>query len=562
MVCWRKSSTAPPLSEQQLADRRHKRGWLAYAFASEAFVIVSLTLFLPVALEQYARDNGRATPELVKPCTASDVPSDAGCKVNLGGGWINTTSFSLYVNASSVALQTLVVISMGAIADRPYYRKRLLLGFAWLGALCTIIFFALPSSSKAWPLAIPLAILSNVGYGASFVSLNAYLPGIAARDPAVLAASTNDPAIVEDLVPGDIHAPSVPDEEKTVGVAPTVASEKSTNEKDESGAAAATVAPVLDTSVAPPSYSAALSRAMARTSAHGIATGYGAGIALLIISLIPVIILSGSTLALRIAIGMSGIWWAAGTVLTLLWLGTSERGDKPSVPREIVRAWVELFSMLRPSEMKKLANTFKFLAAWFLLSDGLTTITATAILFAKTTLHMPSTSLIALGALVPLAGICGTLLWPIIQRRFLHWSTKTMIVLLCSLASLLPLYGSIGIPLERKGVHGGGLTASGEMYGAAVFFGLLYGAFQSYARALFGEIIPPSEEARWFALYSITDKSSSFVGPLIVGAIADATGDIRWAFVFLFGMVLVAIPVLLSVNVRRGREDALRYQRA
>jgi len=35
--------------------KRHLRGWLSYAFASEVFVIVSLTLFLPICLEQFAR---------------------------------------------------------------------------------------------------------------------------------------------------------------------------------------------------------------------------------------------------------------------------------------------------------------------------------------------------------------------------------------------------------------------------------------------------------------------------------------------------------------------------
>jgi UMF1 family MFS transporter len=48
-------------------------------------------------------------------------------------------------------------------------------------------------------------------------------------------------------------------------------------------------------------------------------------------------------------------------------------------------------------------------AAWFLLCDGLATITVTAILFARTELHMSSTSLIILAAIVPLSGIVGNI---------------------------------------------------------------------------------------------------------------------------------------------------------
>ena len=34
----------------------------------------------------------------------------------------------------------------------------------------------------------------------------------------------------------------------------------------------------------------------------------------------------------------------------------------------------------------------------------------------------------------------------------------------------------------------------------------MYGAFQGYARAFYAEFIPPGEEARWYGLFSITDK--------------------------------------------------------
>ena len=56
-------------------------------------------------------------------------------------------------------------------------------------------------------------------------------------------------------------------------------------------------------------------------------------------------------------------------------------------------------------------------------------------------------------------------------------------------------------------------------------------------------------------------QSSSFVGPLIVGAISDGTGNIRWGFLFLLGMILLAVPVVLSVDVKRARADARAYRR-
>ena len=71
--------------------------------ASEVFVIVSLTLFLPICLEQFARDNGFLLPERTERCTASlsgpPTESTGRCVVKLGWAWIDTASFRLvYAN--------------------------------------------------------------------------------------------------------------------------------------------------------------------------------------------------------------------------------------------------------------------------------------------------------------------------------------------------------------------------------------------------------------------------------------------------------------------------------
>jgi len=55
-------------------------------------------------------------------------------------------------------------------------------------------------------------------------------------------------------------------------------------------------------------------------------------------------------------------------------------------------------------------------------------------------------------------------------------------------------------------------------------------------------------------------QSSSFLGPLIVGLIADGTGNIRYAFFFLVFMVWLAVPMLMTVDAEKGRSDARAYR--
>jgi hypothetical protein len=91
---------SPSSSSSLKLHRRELWGWLSYAFASEVFVIVSLTLFLPICLEQFARDNGFLLPDKTIPCSSGPSPpvgtveeDEARCVVKLGWAWIDTASF-------------------------------------------------------------------------------------------------------------------------------------------------------------------------------------------------------------------------------------------------------------------------------------------------------------------------------------------------------------------------------------------------------------------------------------------------------------------------------------
>ncbi|GAA5917033.1 hypothetical protein JCM6882_001903, partial [Rhodosporidiobolus microsporus] len=107
----------PPVKEEY---KRLVRGFYAYAVASEVFIIVSASLFLPILLLAYAQANGRVAPEHVRMCGDGGNGEGEGgerCDVRLFGLWVDTASFSLFTYSASVLLQALTVISMGSLAD-------------------------------------------------------------------------------------------------------------------------------------------------------------------------------------------------------------------------------------------------------------------------------------------------------------------------------------------------------------------------------------------------------------------------------------------------------------
>lgn len=146
---------------------------------------------------------------------------------------------------------------------------------------------------------------------------------------------------------------------------------------------------------------------------------------------------------------------------------------------------------------------------------------------------MPASSLILIGVLTPTAGILGSLIWPRVQK-YRQWSNRTVLAILVFMASLLPAYGCLGfLPFFKEpsppsgtaivqAARFGGLTTPAEMFVLAVYFGSVYGAFQGYARAFYAELIPPGDEARWYALFSITDKVGGSVFCIVCLALIAA----------------------------------------
>lgn len=213
------------------------------------------------------------------------------------------------------------------------------------------------------------AILANVGFGASIVAMNAYLPSLAKDSPEVVRAYSEVTSSFENR-----------DENSALTASIDLELERSLEEVSD---------PLLGHPIHPDTaqltYTAALSRATSRISSLGIASGYGAGIILLLVALIPVTRMQGSTFSLRLAIGLSGIWWALFSIPAAVWLPNVSNIDEPesgsikadddwTFSSEIAVAWKRLGVMLRWREIKRLRNTFRYLAAWFLLSDGLSVI--------------------------------------------------------------------------------------------------------------------------------------------------------------------------------------------
>jgi UMF1 family MFS transporter len=313
----------------------------------------------------------------------------------------------------------------------------------------------------------------------------------------------------------------------------------------------------------------------AQISSRGVGYGYASAVFVQVLSILILWLFSKTTiqrqhpsLPIRVILLLVGIWWAALTTPTLLYLRPR---PGPPLPTQQNHANASLRSKLSTFlfytsfslhsfwrtllQAIRLRQTVIFLLSWFLLSDAVATISGTAVLFARTELHMGTIAIALLSITSIGSGIVGAFAWPRIQR---HFSMRPKSVLLCCVAGMeiIPLYGLLGfLPVfQRLGFIG--LQKAWEIYPIAVLHGLVMGGISSYARSVYAPLIPEGSEAAFFALYAVTDKGSSAFGPALVGWIVDHVGSIRPAFVFLAVLVVLPAPLLWWLDVEKGRENA------
>ncbi|KAG0258181.1 Autophagy protein 22 [Mortierella polycephala] len=480
--------------DQKVLTKREIQGWLAYAVAAEPYSVVCISALAPIVLEALASGYGRQHANRDLPCNT--------CVVKVGSLWLDTASFSLYCISVSVFLQALVFISMGALADHGTRRKSFLMIFSFIGSISTILFAVIRTPSLYW-LAGVLVIISNVAFGASWVLYYAFIPTLARDHPDVVAA------------------------------------------KQSAGNGAADI----DIKDAWAHYHYIQDKVSNTLSSHSMAVGYGAGVALLIIAAGIALAMDQTTYSMQLGMALAGLWWFAVSFFTMKYMPAQPGAPLSGDVNLFLYSWRRLGKTLY--EARLLKETFKYLVSWFILSDGSSTIISLAIFMGKKKFLLNNTQLMIGAILVPLSALIGTYMWLFIQRQF-DLTSKQMLLAISAAFAIVPIYVLIGFSEVF------GLVHQVEIWPCLVYFGLMLGAFQSFSRVMYASLIPKGKESEFFSLYGITDKSSSWLGPLITGAIIE-NNDTRWGFIFPLVMMVIPLFLIWWVDMEKGMKDAERF---
>jgi UMF1 family MFS transporter len=502
-------------------DRREIFGWAMYDWANSAFSTTVIAAFLGPYLADLAAESAKGNPDGLARFLGLPIAPD---------------SVFLFATALSVVLQAGFLPILGAIADYSHRRKQMMQFFAIVGAVATTLMFFV--SGDLWPLGGVLFIIANIAFGAALVFYNAYLPDIASEQ-----------------------------------------------ERD-------------------------------RVSSYGWAMGYLGGGILLALNLAFFILRDGlgisTSLAVRINLASAGLWWLGFSTVTwarlrprqiartmppgenVFTIAFKQLSETMESPPKLIAAlllspllifvWAPLIApfilqlltvqqwpinlailpifvpMFGPVIMliiflrrkaKTLPETSKYLTAYLIYNDGIQTVIASATTFASAPvirggLDLPDNALYAVILMIQFVAFGGALLW----GRLATWIGAKRAV-------IVSLFIWVGVVIYAYwGMKGDSRVA--EFFALGMIIAMVLGGSQAISRSLFAQMVPKDKEAEFFSIYEISERGTSWLGPLVFGIANQVFENLRIAILVLVVFFVVGLLLLPFVNEKKAIEDSKR----
>jgi MFS transporter, UMF1 family len=280
-----------------------------------------------------------------------------------------------------------------------------------------------------------------------------------------------------------------------------------------------------------------------RVSSRGWALGYLGGGLLLLLNLVAVQLLSQEgndqrTLDLaRWSIVSAGVWWAAFTLVPLRGLREHPGAESTTARGNVL---VDGFRQLGHTikGLRAYPLTLFFLLAYLLYNDGIQTVIALASQYGTKELKLTQSTLIITILLVQFLAFGGALLLGALAARM--GARKTI---------LLSLVLWLGVVLAAYWLPAG-QPLPFMLLGVAI--GLVLGGSQALSRSLFSQLIPTGREGEYYGFYEISDKGTSWLGPLAFGLVFQLTNSYRIGIVSLIVFFVVGGILLALVPIRRA----------
>jgi len=274
-----------------------------------------------------------------------------------------------------------------------------------------------------------------------------------------------------------------------------------------------------------------------KISARGFSLGYIGSVLLLLICL-AMVLLADEKMAIRMmqySFLLVGIWWIGFSQFTYYYLPNNKNNNKLH-KNVIFNGFKELRNVWK--QIKLIVSLKRYLAAFFVYSMAVQTIMIIAAYFGEKEINWGSDSdrrigLISSILIIQLVAVIGA--WITSKLVEKYGNIKILILLnICWIFICTYAYFVI---------------TPNDFYIAAFFVGLVMGGIQSLSRSTYSKYIPTnsSDTTSFFSFYDVAEKIGIVIGMFTYGYIADVTGKIQNAILFLVLFFIIGVLLLFRV---------------
>ena len=431
-------------------DKREILGWTMYDWANSAFSTTVVTALLG--------------PYILALAESSAQP------LTIFGMVIEPAAIFPFAASLSVLFQVAFLPLLGTIADYTRLKKKMLLAFAYTGAVATIFLvfvrvdLSVLGTNGAILMGSILLIVANFCFGAAIVFYNGFLPEITSPD-----------------------------------------------QRD-------------------------------KVSSRGYAMGYLGGGLLLLINLAMLTLIEDTALAVRLSLASAGVWWLLFTFL-FPQRRLKQRAAARDLPpgsnvlthgiKQVVATVGELY--------RKYPLTLRYLIAYLIYNDGIQTVIIVSTAFAADELGVPADRLLLLVLMIQFVAFFGAIGF---GRLAQYIGAKRAIIVSLVIWSVIVIFAYALLYEEW------------QLFIIGFFLALVLGGSQALSRSLFSQMIPADHEAEYFGFYEISERGTSWLGPLLFAAAVQLTGSQRLAIVSLILFFVLGLLLLTRVDVRQAIVEA------
>lgn len=282
---------------------------------------------------------------------------------------------------------------------------------------------------------------------------------------------------------------------------------------------------------------------MDKISAQGYAYGYIGGGLLLFVNLMMIMkpswfFLPNTMIASQVSFVTVGIWWFLFSIPMFRNVKEQRRNRKKAGQENYLKIGAQrLMGTLK--EINQYKELLKFLVAFWIYNDGISTIIKMATVYGRD-IGIGQTDLIAALLITQFVGIPFAFLFGWLARKI---TVKPALFLALGVYVLIVILGFF-------------METALHFYILAIMVGFVQGGAQALSRSAFGSMIPKNRNAEFYGFYGISSKFAAIFGPFLFAAVSQASGNSRWGILSVASFFVIGIIILMFVNFDKGREEA------